>query len=29
MLIKRGHFSEIQDLARQAIASRGKGGARS
>ncbi len=28
MLIKRGHFAEIQDLARQAIASRGKGGAR-
>lgn len=29
MLIKRGHFSEIQDLARQAIASRAKGGVRS
>lgn len=28
MLIKRGHFAEIQDLARQAIASRGKGGGR-
>lgn len=28
MLIKRGHFAEIQNLARQAIASRGKGGAR-
>jgi hypothetical protein len=27
MLIKRGHFAEIQDLARQAIASRGRGGA--
>ena len=28
-LIKRGHFAEIQDLARQALASRNKGGARS
>ncbi|MRS12629.1 MAG: HEAT repeat domain-containing protein [Actinobacteria bacterium] len=26
-LIKRGHFAEIQDLARQALASRSKGGA--
>jgi len=26
-LIKRGHFAEVQDLARQALASRAKGGA--
>lgn len=27
-LIKRGHFAEVQDLARQALASRSKGGSR-
>lgn len=28
MLIKRGHFAEVQDLARQALSSRSKGGGR-